>query len=288
MQIRHLFRSHLLCSRAVLCSLAASPVGLTFPAAAEDLSFKPVEQAAPSDWIITLGGDARAVPRYMGSNQEIVVPAPYYDRHRPETPEPFHSPRDGTGIALFDNGTVAVGPVGSLIWQRRQTASPSLSGLGNVGYTLQVGGYMDYWAAPWFRMRVEGLQGIGAATGVTANFAMDAVVPMSPLLTLSGGPRARVDTAAAENPYFGVTQAQSAVSGLPVYNSGGGFQAVGLGTQAKYRLNPTWATYSFVEYDKLVGATAASPIVSGSGGNANQWTFGVGLTYSFAMGGLPF
>jgi outer membrane protein len=224
----------------------------------------------------------------MGSNQEIVVPAPYYDRHRPGTPEPFHSPRDGTGIALYDNGTVAVGPVGSLIWQRRQTASPSLNGLGNVGNTLQVGGYMDYWAAPWFRMRVEGLQGVGAATGVTANFAMDAVVPVSSALTLSGGPRARVDTAAAENPYFGITQAQSITSGLPVYNSGGGFQAVGVGTQAKYRFNPTWATYSFVEYDKLVGATAASPIVSGPGGGANQWTFGVGLTYSFAMSGLPF
>jgi MipA family protein len=271
------------------CGLAALAAGvLAFPASAEDFSFKPVEQAAPSDWIITLGGDARAVPRYMGSNQNVIAPAPYADRHRPGTPEPFHSPRDGTGIALYDNGVVAIGPVGSLIWQRRQAASPSLNGLGNVGYTLQVGGYMDYWAAPWFRMRVEGMQGIGAATGVTANFSMDAVVPVSTALTLSGGPRARVDTAAAENPYFGITQAQSAASGLPVYNSGGGIQAVGLGTQAKYRLNPTWATYSFVEYDKLVGATAASPIVSGPGGNANQWTFGIGLTYSFAMGGLPF
>jgi outer membrane protein len=148
--------------RRLLCVLAL-PMGLAVPAAAEDFTFKPVEQAAPSDWIITLGGDARAVPRYMGSNQEIVVPAPYYDRHRPGTPEAFHSPRDGTGIALYDNGTVAVGPVGSLIWQRRQMASPSLNGLGNVGYTLQAGAYLDYWAAPWFRMRVEGLQGIGAA-----------------------------------------------------------------------------------------------------------------------------
>ena len=51
---------------------------------------------------------------------------------------------------------------------------------------------------------------------------------------------------------------------------------------------PTWATYSFVEYDRLVGSTAASPIVTAAGGNTNQWTIGIGLTYSFAMGGLPF
>jgi MipA family protein len=258
------------------------------PAAAEDFSFKPVEQAAPTDWIITLGADARGVPRYMGSNQEMAVPAPYFDRHRPGAPEPFHSPRDGTGIAVYENGGFAVGPVGSLIWPRHQSASSSLNGLGDVGYTLQLGGFIDYWAVPWLRMRVEGMQGFGAATGVTANFAMDAVMPLSPALTLSGGPRARVDTAAAENPYFSISQAQSIASGLPVYNASGGWQAVGAGTQVKYRLNPTWATYSFVEYDKLVGSTAASPVVSGPGGSTSQWTFGIGLTYSFAMGGLPF
>jgi MipA family protein len=273
----------------IFCSLAALPVvAPTFQAGATDLDFRPVEQAAPSDWIIALGADARAVPRYMGSNQWAMVPVPYFDRHLPGMPEPFHSPRDGTGVALFSDGMLAIGPVGSLIWPRRQTASLSLNGLGNIGYTLQVGGFVDYWAVEWLRMRVEALQGFGAASGVTANFAADAVIPLSPALTVSGGPRARVDTAAAESPYFSITLAQSIASGLPAYSAGGGWQAVGVGTQAKYRFNPTWATYSFVEYDKLVGATAASPIVSGLGGNANQWTFGIGLTYSFAMSGLPF
>jgi hypothetical protein len=62
----------------------------------------------------------------------------------------------------------------------------------------------------------------------------------------------------------------------------------GAGTQVKYRFNPTWATYGLIEYDKRVGATAASPIVTGPGGSTSQWTFGVGFTYSFAMSGLPF
>lgn len=275
--------------RFLSCVFAALPVGAWALAAdAEDLTLKPADQAVPTDWIITLGGDVRSTPHYMGSDQEIGVFTPYFDRHRPGTPEPFHSPRDATGIALYDNGVVALGPAGSLIWPRRQSANPSLSGLGDVGYTLQLGGYMDYWAVPWLRMRVEGMQGFGAATGVTANFAMDAVMPVSPALTLSGGPRARVDSAAAESPYFSITPAQSTASGLPAYNATGGWQAIGLGSQAKYRFNPTWATYSFIEYDKLVGSTAASPIVTGPGGSANQWTVGIGLTYSFAMGGLPF
>jgi outer membrane protein len=248
----------------------------------------PPMQPDPSDWIITLGGEARAAPRYMGSNSWGAVPVPYFDRHHPGSPETFHAARDGTGIALFDNGVFAIGPVGSLIWPRREAYSSSLTGLGNVGYTLQVGGFIDYWAVPWLRTRVEGLQAFGGADGVTANFSMDAVVPLSPALTLSGGPRARVVSQGTESPYFSVTQGQSIASGLPVYNASAGWQAVGAGTQLKYRLNPAWATYGIVEYDKLVGATASSPIVTGPGGNSNQRTFGIGLTHSFAMSGLPF
>src|SRR5258707_448627 len=139
MQIRYLF-----------CSLAALPVGaLALQAGATDLDFRPMEQTAPSDWIITLGADARAVPRYMGSNQWAMVPVPYFDRHLAGKPEPFHSPRDGTGIALFNNGVLAIGPVGSLICPRRQTARLSLNGLGNDGHTLPVGGFVDDWPAQW-------------------------------------------------------------------------------------------------------------------------------------------
>jgi MipA family protein len=203
------------------------------------------------------------------------------DRRRDSTPPVIEPESPCSGVFAF-------GPVGSLIWQRKQTDSSALNGLGNVGYTYQLGGFIDYWAVRWLRTRVEGLQGFGGAKGVTANFAVDAVVPLSPALTLSGGARARVVSSGAESPYFRITQVQSITSGLPVFNAGGGWQAVGAGTLLKYRFNPTWATYGLAEYDKLVGATASSPIVAGPGGSSNQWTFGVGLTYSFAITGLPF
>jgi outer membrane protein len=253
---------------------------------ASDIATPPAPR--DSGWIITIGGDARAVPKYMGSDAWTVVPAPYFDIRRPESPEGFHAPRDGFGIALFDNGVFALGPVGSLIWQRKQSDSSSLNGLGNVGTTYEIGGFVDYWAVRWLRMRVEALQTFGGASGVTANFALDAVVPLSPALTLSGGGRARAVTSGLESPYFSITLAQSMASGRPMFNAGGGWQAVGAGTQLKYRFNPDWAAYGLVEYDRLVGATASSPIVTGAGGSLNQWTLGLGVTYSFAMSGLPF
>jgi len=110
--------------RYVFYSLAALPVGaLTFSAGASDLAVPPA-QPVPSDWIITLGADARAVPRYMGSNQWVMVPVPYLDRHRPGSPERFHSPRDGTGVALFDNGVIAMGfLIGMLVGIASQNCS---------------------------------------------------------------------------------------------------------------------------------------------------------------------
>jgi MipA family protein len=256
-------------------------------AKAADMAIPPAS-ANSSSWIITIGADARDVPKYMGSNGSTVVGVPYFDFRRPGSPEGFHSPHDGTGIALFDNGVWAIGPVGSLIWQRRQSDSASLNGLGDVGFTYEIGGFIDYWAARWLRMRVEALKAFCGADGVAVNLAMDAVIPLSPALTLSGGPRARAVTSGLESPYFSITPVQSMRSGLPVFSAGGGWQAVGAGTQLKYRFNPLWATYGLIEYEKLVGSTASSPIVNGPGGSANQWTFGIGLTYAFAMKGLPF
>jgi outer membrane protein len=250
---------------------------------AADVAVQPAA-AAPSTWIVTIGADIRAVPRYPGSADFNAVPVPYFDIAKPGSPERFHGPLDGVGFAVFDNGVFAIGPVGSLIWSQRQ----KINGLGGVGMTLNLGGYVDYWAVPWLRTRAEVMQGLGAGDGITTNLYMDAVIPLSSAMTLSGGPRARYVTAATESPYFTVTPAQSLASGLPAYNAGGGWQSVGAGTQLKYRFNPVWATYGFAEYQKLIGPSANSPIVTGPGGTANQWIFGIGVTYSFAMSGLPF
>jgi outer membrane protein len=249
---------------------------------------RPYAAPASSEWIITVGGDVRGIPRYPGSNAFSTAGAPYFDMARPGSPEKFHGPIDGLGFALFDNHVFALGPVGTIIWPRDANDSSTINGLNAVNSTINVGGFVDYWAVPWLRSRAEVMQGFGAGNGVTARLFMDAVVQVTPAITISGGPRARYVTSGTASPYYSVSLAESTVSQLPVYHAGSGWQAVGAGTQLKYRFNPTWATYTFVEYEKLVGPSANSPIVTGLGGNANQWTFGLGLTYSFAVRGLPF
>ena len=162
-----------------------------------------------------------------------------------------------------------------------------LNGLGDVPWALQLGGFAQYWALPWLRLRAELRQGIGGETGLTGDLFADAVVPLGQW-RISGGPRMTVQSAAAISPYFGITAAQSAgstVSGLPalpVYSASGGIYSYGAGGQVEYFWNPQWSTHAIVEYERLTGSAAASPLVT-MRGSPNQFTYGVGATYTFNM-----
>jgi outer membrane protein len=113
----------------------------------------------------------------------------------------------------------------------------------------------------------------------------DLVVPVTRQLTFSGGPRMTLATAAATSPYFSITPGQSAASGLAVYDAGGGFRSFGAGAQARYEWSPQWASHMFIEYERLVGDAANSPLVVRYG-NRNQIQVGMGVTYSFDIKGL--
>jgi outer membrane protein len=99
-----------------------------------------------------------------------------------------------------------------------------------------------------------------------------------------------LQSAAAVSPYFSITQAQAiaanaAQPGLPAltaYNASGGLYSYGAGTQLEYFFSPQWAAHVLVEYERLTGSAADSPLVT-QRGSANQFTFGMGATYSFSM-----
>jgi len=90
---------------------------------------------------------------------------------------------------------------------------------------------------------------------------------------------------AATAPYFSITPEQSAASGLPVYDASGGFHSFGAGVQARYEWSPQWATHAFLEYERLTGDGANSPIVA-LRGSRDQLQAGIGVTYSFDMHAL--
>jgi MipA family protein len=244
------------------------------------------------DWIVTIGGELRIVPAWPGAPDDKfgLNGGPLFSIRKEGAPPDYFGPRDSFGFSVLDLGQFKIGPAVKIIWSCNASSYAALNGLGNVNYALQTGAFAEYWALPWLRLRGEVRQGFGGETGVTGDLFLDTLVPVGQF-RFSAGPRMTVQSAAAVGPYFSITQAQSngsTVAGLPalpVYRAGGGLYSYGAGTQTEYFFNPQWATHAFVEYERLTGSAADSPLVI-QRGSPNQLTFGLGATYSFDMHAL--
>jgi outer membrane protein len=282
------------------CRIAAALLGVAVPgfAAAADLPAQPATPpptapatftpAAP-DWIVTVGVEGRIVPAWPGASDSkpAVTGFPLFSVRKEGSPPDFPGARDSIGFSIIDLGQIKIGPAFKLVWERKASDYAALNGLGNVNYAVQAGAFAEYWPVPWLRLRGEARQGFGGETGFTGDLFLDAIVPVD-AWTFSAGPRMTVQTAAATGPYFSITQAQSVgstVSGLPalpVYRASGGLYSYGGGAQVQYTFNPQWTAHTIFEYERLTGSAADSPLVI-QRGSPDQFTYGLGVTYSFAM-----
>jgi MipA family protein len=276
-------------------ALAAIVIAVPGFAAAADLppaqpAYAPVAYTAPApDWIVTLGVEGRMEPAWAGAPTSKFgwSAMPLFSIRKEGTPPDYFGPRDSFGFPILDLGSVKVGPAFKIVWQRKASDYTALNGLGDVDYAIQAGGFVEFWPVQWLRLRGEVRQGFGGETGVTGDAFLDAVIPFGQF-RFSAGPRVEFQSAKAIDPYFSITAAQSAgstiagLAQLPVYNAGGGLYSYGAGTELEYFFNKQWAAHAFVEYDKLTGDAANSPLVT-MRGSTDQLTFGVGATYSFDM-----
>jgi MipA family protein len=250
-------------------------------ASAADTDTRVFVSAMPEpDWTVTIGGEGRVEPIFLGSKRDVLLPYPILAVRSFGTPEPFRAPRDGVGIGLFGDNVFQVGPVGQLRLPRLQKLDAALHGLGDVPWAIELGVFAEYWMVPWLRTRIELRQGFKGHHGLVSDIFMDAVVRAGTQWTLSGGPRITLASTPATTPYFGIDAAQSAASGLPLFDAQGGVRSVGAGTQARYFWTPQFATHAFVEYERLTGDAANSPLVE-QRGSADQLTIGFGVTQSF-------
>ena len=241
--------------------------------------------ASAVDWTLTLGVEGRVMPSYKGSDRYVLRPIPLFDIRRAGTPERFQAPRDGASIGLLEYGRFRAGPTFKIVTPRDDGDDVDLTGLGDVDWTLEAGLFAEYWFTDWLRARAEVRKGFGGHHGIVGDLTADVVVPVTPKLTFSAGPRMTVVSNSANQPYFSIDPTQSAASGLPVYDAGGGIQSYGLGAQARYKFTQQFAGHVFVEYERLADDVANSPLVT-QRGSAKHIQGGIGASYAFDIPGL--
>jgi MipA family protein len=253
------------------------------PAAAQSNNSPSWWSAVSGLWTVSVGANVVGRPAFEGAKDDSFSVAPIINVSRAgSASERFTSPRDSASIALFDYEGFSAGPAGKLKSARKSDDRTELTGLGDVGTTVELGGFVQYFPFDWFRTRIELRRGFGGHTGVVADFSADAIVPVWQRLTLSGGPRFALENSQATAPYFSVDSAQALASGLSAFDAKGGAHSAGAGAQLRYQINAKWETHGYVEYDRLLGDAGASPLVTQRGA-PNQVAFGLGASYAFEL-----
>jgi outer membrane protein len=262
---------------AVASESASAQTAFTLPAPPFEL---PLVPSVSGNWTVMVGVGGEYKPDFEGASRSMFSPVPIFSIRRAGSAEQFRGPRDSASIALVDFGDLRAGPVGKLVSSRKASDYSELNGLGDVKTAFELGGFVEYYPVDWFRARVELREGVVGHNGTVADFSADFIVPVIQRLTISAGPRFTWESTQATAPYFGIDAVQAMASGLPLFNAKGGAHSYGTGAQVSYRINPQWEVHSYVEYERLLGDAAASPLVT-LRGSPNQTTFGIGASYSF-------
>ena len=242
---------------------------------------------APEGWVVTLGLGPNVFTSFPGASSVSVWPTGYITFHRPGEPEPFVSLDDGLGIALLDLGWLKVGPVARFISERTLGGAfgtignnQSFFGLHDVGFTAEIGGFVEIWPADFFRARFEARQGISGADGFDANVELDFVARYG-LFTFSGGPRLQFADRRFVNAYFSVTPWEAFLNrNVTPFQATGGLTSVGGLGAIKYDFAPSWSATAFGGANAYVGSAGESPIPNRLGSPVN-FSAGAIVAHSF-------
>jgi outer membrane protein len=181
---------------------------------------------------------------------------------------------------LFDSDRYRAGPLLKLDRGRKESDSKDLTGLGDVGTSIELGVFASYtYERTRARLRLQhdvisghrGLRVIGDLRYIFINIK-DLVVTSS----------ASIEWANDDymNSYFSITPEQSLRSGLPGFDAGPGPRAASLSVGANYAISRHWALVASVGYSRLLGDARKSPLIA-MRGSSNQFRNGLFVVYVF-------
>ena len=269
------FRVDPRCWRAVLAAILFA-AGLA-PGLAWGQSSSQQTETGPSNWEVSIGGGAAGGPVYPGAARYRTEPI--FLGSLAYRGLAFLGPAGLGSSEIFAPG-LHYGPIVDFAGGRNDTSDKQLRGLGNISPTLAMG-VIGLW-------RFQGFELIGIVRqavfhtnyGLVGRVQFDRRMVLVPgKLTLLGGPEADFGDGRYERTWFGISEHQAAVSGLPGYKPIGGVADAGLFLNLDYRYSEHILVRTFGEVRWFMGSAARSPIVQ----NNTQAIFGVGVAYSFDL-----
>jgi len=261
---------------AALSGAAFLTLASAAPAFAQDAD-------APRGRIVTLGIGPAVAPKYPGADSYGLGPFPIFGLRRPGEPIAFSSGDDSASLALLRyDSVINFGP--AVRFQAKRDEDDVGAAVGNVPFTVEVGGFVQLLPSRNFRIRAELRRGVNGHKAWVGSLGADFILRDDQNYIFAIGPRVRWGNNRYQDRYFGVPLAIPAV-GLPsAYDPDGGIYAVGGVANFTRRLGRNWGLQAYAGYDRLVGDAADSPIVRAFG-SRDQFSGGAGLWLEFGIGG---
>lgn len=216
----------------------------------------------PAEDVLAAGVMAFHAPRYAGSDERrsIVLPSATAILANGL----FADPISGIGFNASADPRVEAG-VRATIGLGREEIGP-LRGLGRIRDSLNVGGFANVNVTDSIQLQSalrfgsgNGRDGLLLDAGASCEFFKRGHVSASieGSLSYANGPYMRS--------YYGVDAAQSAASGYGGYRPGAGLQWRSAGLAFQAPVHPRALAFLTVEYTRLAGVAAASPLVRKAG-----------------------
>ena len=225
-----------------------------------------------------VGAGVQTLPRYPGADDRSLRPLLDVGRSRAGTPFAFSAADQGFGPALIRGGPLSIGP--SANYESARDAEDVGVAVPRVGFTVEVGAFVQLDLSENFRLRVDGRKGLGGHRGAIGMASADFVVRDGDDWLFALGPRLTFADRRYNRAYFGVTPETAAATGLAAFDPSGGATMVGGASTVRFQITPRWGVYGYVKYDRLTGDVADSPLVAGFG-SKDQFSAGVALNYTF-------
>jgi len=218
------------------------------------------------------------VPSYPGADRFNIRPFVDVSRARGDEPFAFEAADEGFAVPLFQSSGFSVGP--ALGFQGKRSRGDVGGALPSVGFTVEVGGFVQYQLVPSVRLRTEIRRGFGGHKGLIGTLGADYLLRDADRWLFSIGPRVTLANDRYQRAYFGVRPGDAAGAGLPAFNAKGGVESVGLVAGFNRQVSARWGVFTYAKYDRLVDDASRSPVVRRFG-SRDQPSGGIALTYTF-------
>jgi len=251
--------------------------GLATSALAQDVDVAAAETGGAKENIVGLG--IGFVPEYEGSDDMKAVPLL----------QARFNFANGMNLGLFGNTlrfdmcpdtTWNVGPMLRYRAERDDVDNDKVDRMKTVDAALEAGAFLNYNFENWVVMFSAATDVSDAHDGSVLDFGVGYRHPLNTQTMLTLFAKGSYASEDYMETYFGVDGEDADRSGLKPYEADDEFKDVALGGLLQHNINDRWGVLGLLQYTKLLGDAADSPLVDDEGSD-NQFVVGVVGNYRF-------